>query len=328
VKRMARFPRAVLLIRNANLSEYLTMMKKLCVLVWSMAMSNAILIPAQAADNPLSSGTGTAATGPIVIGSADFPESELLATIYAQALRAKGIKADTKLNIGSREVYMPALLDGSINAIPEYTGATLSYLDKDASAHTPEEVAKALAASLPKKIAMLTYSRAEDTDVLAVTQATAKKYSLTSISDLAPVAAQLVLGGPPEWKTRREGVVGLKDVYGLTFKSFKTLDVAGPITLSALKNGQVHAADMTSTDPAMKQDKLVALKDPKNLFPAQNIVPLVARDRLDDKVEKVLNQISLALTTDDLIMMNSRLANQESFDTVAADWLRKKGLDH
>ncbi|MFM0741780.1 ABC transporter substrate-binding protein [Paraburkholderia xenovorans] len=303
------------------------MMKKLCVATCALAISAAITLSAEAADNPLSSGGSTAAAGTVVVGSADFPESELLATIYAQALRAKGIKADTKLNIGSREVYMPALLDGSISVIPEYTGATLSYLDKDASAHTPDDVAKALASALPKNVAMLTYSKAEDTDVLAVTQATAKKYSLTSISDLTQVAGQLVLGGPPEWKTRREGVVGLKDVYGLTFKSFKTLDVAGPITLSALKNGQVHAADMTSTDPAMKQDKLIALKDPKNLFPAQNIVPLVAKDKLNDKVERVLNDVSAALSTDDLVVMNSRLANQESFDTVAADWLKKKKLD-
>ncbi|AJW99336.1 ABC transporter substrate-binding protein [Burkholderia gladioli pv. gladioli] len=302
------------------------MLKKLCIAMCSAAMATAMLVPVQATGNPLSSDGKSAAGGSLVVGSADFPESELLATIFAQALRAKGINADVKLNIGSREVYMPALLDGSISVIPEYTGATLSYLDRNASAHTPEDVAKALAAALPKQIAMLAYSKAEDTDVLAVTQATAKKYSLTSISDLGPVADQLVLGGPPEWKTRREGVVGLKEVYGVTFKSFRTLDVAGPITLSALKNGQVQAADMTSTDPAMKQDKLIALKDRKNLFPAQNIVPLVAKDRLNDKIQQVLNQVSSALTTDDLVVMNARLAKQESFDTVAADWLKAKGL--
>ncbi|NTY41596.1 ABC transporter substrate-binding protein [Burkholderia diffusa] len=276
---------------------------------------------------PLANAT-SASAGAIVIGSADFPESQLIATIYAKALSAKGVKVATKLNIGSREVYMPALLDGSISVIPEYTGAVLSYLNKNTTAHTPKDVAAELTTALPKGIAMLSYSKAEDTDVLAVTQATARQYKLSSIADLAPVAGQLVLGGPPEWKTRHEGVAGLKQVYGLTFKSFRILDVAGPLTLSALKNGQIQAADMTSTDPAMAQDNLVALQDPKHLFAAQNIVPLVARDKLNGAVKQTLDQVSAALTTEDLIAMNVRLAKQESFDVVAMDWLKKNKLDH
>ena len=274
-----------------------------------LVISTLLALPAQAA-------------GPtITVGSADFPESELLATIYAGALTAKGVAADTKLNIGSREVYMPALIDGSIDLIPEYTGATMSYLDKNATASAPKDVADALKKLLPKGIAMLTPSAAQDTDVIAVTQATADKYKLKSIADLSPHAAEMVLGGPPEMKTRQEGVVGLGKLYGLKFQSFKSLDVAGPLTLSALQNGQVAAADMTSTDPAMKTSKLVALLDPKNLYPAQNIVPLIADKKLDDKVTATLDAVSAALTTDDLITMNARLDNHEAYETVAGDWL-------
>jgi osmoprotectant transport system substrate-binding protein len=301
------------------------MLKKISSLA-TLITAAVIAFSSHAAENPLSSAPSGASGPSIVIGSADFPESELIATIYAQALRVKGIKAETKLNIGSREVYMPALLDGSIDLIPEYTGATLSYLDKNSTVSAASDVAQALAKALPAKISMLTYSKAEDSDVLAVTEATARIYSLVSIADLSPVASKLVLGAPPEWKTRQEGVVGLKQVYGLNFKSFKTLDVAGPLTVSALRNGQVQAADMTSTDPAMKQEKLVALKDTKNLFAAQNIVPLIASSKLNDNVSNVLNAVSAALTTDDLVLMNGRLANHESYDTVAADWLHKKGL--
>lgn len=279
------------------------------------------------ASDPLSTSTPRTDTSTIIVGSADFPESQLLAKIYAMALSAKGLKVDTKLNIGSREVYMPALLDGSIDLLPEYAGATLSYLDKDATAHAPKDVVEALGKALPKGVSMLAASDAQDSDVLAVTEATAKKYSLSTIEDLKPVAGELVLGGPPEWKTRKEGVVGLKDIYGLQFKDFKTLDVAGPITVSALVNGQVDAADMTSTDPAMDANKLVALKDTKNLFPAQNILPIIATAKVSDKITSVLNAVSAALTTEDLIQMNARLANQESFDVVAGDWLTKHGLN-
>lgn len=263
----------------------------------------------------------------IIVGSADFPESQLLATIYAKALAAKGIKTETKLNIGSREVYMPALLDGSIDLLPEYAGATLSYLDKNATAHSPEDVAKALKAALPEGVSMLTPSQAQDSDGVAVTRATAEKYKLKTIADLAPVASQLVLGGPPEWKTRKEGIVGLKELYGLEFKSFKSLDVGGPLTLSALINDQVQAANLFSTDPAIAENNLVVLEDVKNLFPAQNIVPVMAKAKVSDVVTKTLDAVSAALTTQDLIVMNGRLANHDSFDVVADEWLAKHKLN-
>ncbi|NDL64120.1 ABC transporter substrate-binding protein [Acerihabitans arboris] len=271
--------------------------------------------------------TATGDVGTIIVGSADFPESQLLATIYADALAAKNIKVEKKLNIGSREVYMPALLDGSINLIPEYSGATLSYLDEKTQAHSAEDVEAALAKALPAKIKMLSISPAQDSDVLAVTAKTAKQHNLKTIGDLQPVAGKLVLGGPAEWKSRREGVKGLQEVYGLTFKNFRVLDVAGPLTLSALVNNQIQVADMTSTDPAMKKNNLVALEDPKHLFPAQNIVPLIAADKLSAPIEETLNKISAQLTTDDLIVMNGKLANFDSIDAVSKEWLSRHGLD-
>jgi len=266
-------------------------------------------------------------TSTIIVGSADFPESQLLATIYAKALAAKGIKVETKLSIGSREVYIPALLDGSIDLLPEYAGATLSYLDKNATAHSPADVAAALKAALPKGVSMLTPSEAQDSDGVAVTRATAEKYKLKTIADLAPVASELVLGGPPEWKTRKEGIIGLKDIYGLEFKSFKSLDVGGPLTLSALVNDQVQAANLFSTDPAIAANDLIVLEDVKNLFPAQNIVPVIATPKVNDVVTTTLDAVSAALTTKDLIVMNGRLANHDSFDVVAEEWLTAHKLN-
>ncbi|XUY28692.1 ABC transporter substrate-binding protein [Agrobacterium sp. rho-8.1] len=266
-------------------------------------------------------------TTTIIVGSADFPESQLLATIYAKALAAKGIKVETKLSIGSREVYMPALLDGSIDLLPEYAGATLSYLDKNATAHSPQDVAAALKAALPEGVSMLTPSEAQDSDGVAVTRATAEKYKLKTIADLAPVASQLVLGGPPEWKTRKEGIIGLKELYGLEFKSFKSLDVGGPLTLSALLNDQVQAANLFSTDPTIAANDLIVLEDVKNLFPAQNIVPVLAKSKVSDVVTKTLDAVSAAMTTKDLIVMNGRLANHDSFDVVAGEWLTQHKLN-
>jgi len=296
--------------------------------VSTLALLALTALPAFAQNDPLATDAPARSdNSKVIVGSADFPESQLLATIYAKALSAKGIPTDTRLSIGSREVYMPALLDGSIDLLPEYAGATLSYLDKSATAHSPEDVAKALKEVLPEGISMLTPSSAQNADTLAVTEATAEKYNLKSIEDLKPHAAELVLGGPPEWKTRKEGVVGLRDIYGLEFQSFKALDVGGPLTLAALMNNQIQAADMFSTDPAITANKLVALKDTKNLFLAQNIVPIVAKAKANDDLVKVLDAISAALTTEDLIKMNGRLAAQESYDVVAGDWLKEKGLN-
>ncbi|KGQ06040.1 Glycine betaine/carnitine/choline-binding protein [Beauveria bassiana D1-5] len=262
----------------------------------------------------------------VIIGSADFPENQLLATIYAGALEAQNIPVEKKLNIGSREVYIPALLDGSINVIPEYSGALLSYLDANNTAHSSDEVATALAAKLPAKVKMLNTAVAQNSDVIAVTKKTADKYQLKTIEDLKPHAAELILGGPAEWKTRHEGVPGLKEVYGLNFKSFKVLDVAGPLTLTALKNNQIQAADLTSTTPEIQKDHLVALGDPKNLFAAQNIVPIVATTTLNPTIENTLNKVSAQLTTADLIAMNGQLAEFASIDDVAHQWLVKHGL--
>ncbi|ASY80298.1 glycine/betaine ABC transporter substrate-binding protein [Pectobacterium polaris] len=262
----------------------------------------------------------------VIIGSADFPENQLLATIYAGALEAQNIPVEKKLNIGSREVYIPALLDGSINVIPEYSGALLSYLDEKDQAHSSEDVIRELAKKLPEKVKMLTPAAAQNSDILAVTKKTADKYNLKTIDDLKPIAGELVLGGPAEWKTRHEGVSGLRDVYGLQFKSFKVLDVAGPLTLTALKNNQIQVADLTSTTPEIKKDHLVALEDTKHLFAAQNIVPIVASSTLNPTIESTLNKISAQLTTEDLIAMNEQLAEFVSIDDVAHQWLVKQGL--
>jgi len=263
----------------------------------------------------------------ITIGSADFPESQLLATIYAKALQAKGVKTETKLSIGSREVYMPALRDGSIDLIPEYTGSILTYLDRNAKPQNAQEVNDALKKALPAGVSMLTPSPAQDADTLVVTSATASKYGLKAIPDLKDVAANLVVGASPEWRGRWEGMVGLKEVYGLTFKSFRPLDVTGPLTLSALLHGQIDVANLTTTNPALARNKLVSLEDPKNLIPAQNIVPIFATQRIDDKVSAILNAVSAAMTTEDLVQMNGRLADHDDIGAIAADWLTAHKLN-
>ena len=279
--------------------------------------------------DPLSGGGDNkgSAGSQVVIGSADFTESQLIASIYSQALQAKGVSVKEQFNIGSREVYIQALKDSSIDLVPEYTGALLSYLDPKSTAATPDSVTSELKTKLPEGISMLTPSPAEDKDVVAVTQATADKYKLKTISDLAPVAGELVLGGPAEWKTRQQGVVGLRDVYGLNFKDFVSLDAGGTLTMTALTNGQIQAGDLFSTDPGLKANKLVALEDNKNLFAAENVVPLIKAGKQNDTVTKTLDAVSAKLTTDDLISMNAEAVTGTNLADIAKKWLAGAGIN-
>lgn len=276
------------------------------------------------------SGTGSgseAASGPIVIGSANFTESELIAEIYAAALTAKGVDVSTKLDIGSREVYLQAIKDGSINLLPEYTGGLLAAFDPDSSATAPDEVYQDLTAALPDSLEVLEMSKAQDQDSVTVTKETAEKYDLTSIGDLAPVAGDMTLGGSSEWKTRADGPQGLKKVYGVEFKDYKELDPGGPLSVKGLKTGLVQATDIFTTNPAIEENDFVVLKDPKNLFQAQNVVPLIAKSVATPTVKDTLNAVSAKLTTAALTEMQ-RVVQDTKADPadVAAKWVSDNGL--
>ena len=238
-----------------------------------------------------------ASSDTIVVGSANFPENVLLAEIYAGALTAKGVKVKTTLNIGSRETYMPGLKDGSIDLIPEYSGVLLQYFDKTATQVSSTDVYTALQTAVPAPLTVLQQSAAEDKDAIVVTKATADKYHLTSIGDIKAVENQMVIGGPSEYKVRPTGLPGLKKDYGITFKSFKALDAGGPLTLNALKTNQIQAADIFTTDPNIAANGWVALQDPKFLFAAQNVLPLINKAKATPTVTDALNGVSAKLTT-------------------------------
>lgn len=287
----------------------------------------ALALTSCSSGNPLGGSSSAASGDTIVVGSANFPESELLADIYAAALKAKGVTVTTKLNIASRETYVPALRSGEIDLMPEYTGAFALYLNKDAEVKDEATALASLKANLPENLIVLDPAKAQDKDSVAVTAETAAKYNLKAIGDLAPVAGQLVLGGPPEWPSRANGVPGLARVYGVTFKEFKPLDVAGPLTVQALKNGQVQAANLFTTDPAIKANNFVVLDDPLSLFGAQNVIPVITKSKATPTVTAALNAVSAKLDTDTLATLVTKVVvDKQDAATVAADWLKAQGL--
>jgi osmoprotectant transport system substrate-binding protein len=304
--------------------------KTFLVSVSALALAGLTACGSGGGGSPLEAPTNAgspAPSGTIVVGSANFPESELLMDIYAGALKAKGITIETKPNIGSRETYIPALQDGSIDLVPEYTGVLDQYFNKAAKATDSDAVYAELKAALPATLMVLDKSAAEDKDAVVVTKETAAKYSLTSIADLAPVAKDLVLGGPPEWKTRESGVPGLKKTYGLTFKEFKALDAGGPLTVQALKNGQVQAGNLFTTDPNIPANGFVALEDPKSFFAAQNVVPLITKSKVNDTISAALNAVSAKLDTATLAgLVKEVVIDKKDAEDVADAFLKKVSL--
>jgi osmoprotectant transport system substrate-binding protein len=273
----------------------------------------------------------TAAADPasLTVGSANFPESKLLAEIYAGALQAKGIQVTKKLDIGSRETYIPALQDNSIDLIPEYSGTLLQYIDKSASQTTDADVYTALQSKVAAPLTVLDQSKAEDKDAVVVTKETAAKWNLKTIADLAPHGGEVVFGGPPEFQKRPDGIPGLKKNYGLSIKEYKSLDAGGPLTVNALKTGAVQAADLFTTDPSITANGFVVLEDPKSNFAAQNVLPLINSGKAGPKVREALNAVSAKLTTDVLIELNGKLNAPDKPDPskVAAEWLAAQGLN-
>ncbi len=269
-----------------------------------------------------SSGGGSGA--PIVVGGANFSESTLLAEIYAGALNAKGINASTKLNIGSREIYLRALEDDSVQVFPEYTGALAFNYDKEYTGTDPEEVYTHVKEVLPDTLAVLDKSAAEDNDSMVVTKETAAEKNLKTVDDLAAIAGDLTLTAPPEFKERPQGIPGLEKTYGITFGSFRPLTGQGIV--QALKNGQADVANIYSTDPAIAANGFVALEDTKKNFGSQNIVPLVRADRADE-VKDALNAVSAKLTTEAIAQMLKQTdIDKKDPKAVAQEFLTSNGL--
>ena len=282
--------------------------------------------------NPLGGGAASADLRSITVGSADFPESKIVAELYAQALEANEFTVARRLGIGSRETYIPALRDQSIDLIGDYTGNLLQYFQPNSTVTQPDEVELALFRALPGALSILPPAPADDTDTVTVTRATAQKWNLTSIGDLAAHSAEVKFGAPSEFLNRAQGLPGLKARYGLDIKADNFVaisDGGGPATVRALVDGTVTAANIFSTSPAIPQNDLVILTDPKHNFLAGNVVPLVSSQKKSDPLKTVLDAVSNTLTTDDLVELNTEVSGNSGIDPdeAAKKWLHDKGLD-
>ncbi|MGK2309754.1 glycine betaine ABC transporter substrate-binding protein [Cutibacterium sp. V970] len=279
--------------------------------------------------DPLASNDSGSGGAGVTVGSANFTESEIIAEVYAQALEKAGVTVTRRMQIGARDVYVKALKDGSIDLVPEYSGNLLQFFQGPLTASDEESVMSALRKTVPSGMSLGEPSAAQDADSWCVTSEFSTAHRVTSLADLATLDTVKV-GGNPELKERPYGPTGLTKEYGVPASKIKFTalsDSSGPLTVKALTSGTVDLVDLYTTTPAIREQNLVVLKDPKHLVVPQNVVPLM-NTKVNDKARDQLARVSKSLTTDDLITMNQRAQGEEkaSASTIAKDWLDTKGL--
>lgn len=273
--------------------------------------------------------TGGGDKGTLTVGAVAFAENQIVAELYAQVLEDAGYAVKRQTELGSREILQPAMVAGEVDIAPEYLGSLLLFLDPKAEASgDPDQNESLLEQALGNKgLQLLNRSAANDTNSFVVTAETADKYKLAAMSDLAPVAGDLTLGGPPECPDRPFCIPGLKKTYGIDFGDFKPLDVGGPLTVAALQGGKIDVGLLFSTSSVIGAKGWVVLEDDKALQTAENITPLVRSDSLNDEIAELLNTVSAALTTPIITELNGRVEiDQESPADVAADFLSEQGI--
>ncbi|HUG85179.1 MAG TPA: ABC transporter substrate-binding protein [Euzebya sp.] len=248
--------------------------------------------------------------GEIVVGSTNFDEQELVAEMYALALEDAGYTVDRRYQLGSREVVLPALTSGELDVYPEYVGTALEFLNDgagEATGDTEESLELLRGYFAEEGVDVLEPSAAEDKNGLVVTPETAEEHGLSTVSDLADVAGDLTLGGPPECPERPLCIPGYEETYGITFGDFRALDAGGPVTIEALSAGEIDVALLFTTDGVIAANDWVLLEDDQALQPAENIVPVVRAEANSETLTAALDAVSAVLTTENVTEMIRQL---------------------
>lgn len=285
-------------------------------------------------DDPLKSDSGSGSgsggsdgggSGEIIVGSQQYYSNEIIAELFAQALEGSGATVKRQYQIGQREVYVPELQKGTLDVIPEYLGNLLQYLDESAAKGTADDLAKGLEKALDDGLRALPYAEATDQDSYTVTKDFASQNSLKDIGDLAGIS-DLKIAANPEFEERPYGPKGAKSDYGVDITVVPVSDSGGPLTLKSLMDGKVQVADLYTSDPAIVKNDLVPLEDPKVMVLPENVVPIVS-DKVDDDGAAAIKKVTDALSTDELIALNTRSVDEKADSaTIAKAWLKDKGI--
>ena len=291
-------------------------------------LASALVLGACAGEEPTAPPAGA-----VTVAAFGFTESHILAELYAQAMEAKGIPVRRAFDLASREVVEPALEQGVVDFVPEYSGTALEFLNRAAGQATSDPATTyglLRAAFSTRGVTTLDPAPAQNQNAVAVHESTAQHFALSKVSDLRPYAHDMVFGGPPECPERRFCLAGLVSVYGLGFKEVRALDAGGPLTIGALEGDEIDVGLMFTTSPAIVTSRLLLLADDRGLQPAENVVPVIRStvlERHGDALSAAVNAVSGMLTTEELVGLNRRVdIDGQTPHEAARAWLSRRGL--
>lgn len=300
--------------------------------LWAVATMLAVVFVAASCSSKSTTNTSSSPTATpkpsVTVGSVTFSESQIVAEMFAQVLTKAGYKVTKQLTLGNRAVLQPAM-PGTVQIAPEYVGSLLAYLKGTKSSDPVSETVQDNTLLASKGLTVLDPSAANDTNAFVVTKATATKYNLSKMSDLAAVASKLTLGGPPECNTNPVCLPGLKSVYGITGLKFQPIVACDTATANALDAGSIDVAELCSTQAIIVKKGWVVLEDDKKLQPADNIAPEVSTALLgtNPDVKTLLASVTSKLTTANITTLNAAVdIDHKDAATVAQGFLQSNGL--
>jgi len=288
----------------------------------------------------------------VIVGSKDFTEQFILGNMYIKVLEDMGIATEDSTNLGGTQIAQQALESGDIHLYPEYTGTGLTEVlglsveDVLGGGATPVAVAEATPASADASQAVydavkvayaeqyglvwLERSPANNTQALAVKRAFSEENGITTISQLAEMAGDLIVSAPADFPEREDGLLGLQRVYGAGFEEIEVLPVAPGLKYQALEDDQAQVVLAFGTDGQIAGLDLVVLEDDLSLWPPYNIAPVVRQEVLDayPDVEARFNEVTTSLTDEVLSDLNWRVDGDDKEEPadVAESYLTENGF--
>ncbi len=268
----------------------------------------------------------------ITLGSKNFTEQKVLGEVYAEALEAAGYTVKREFNLGDEKTALKALKGKQIDAYPEYTGTALGSffnVSGDKLPNDPTQAYDLVKTNFEKEnITALPPTPFTNSNEVAVTEATATKYSLKTISDLGPVASKLNIYGAPECRSRLDCLKGLEDTYGLKFKKFTPVDVS--LRHEVLTSGKADVSIVFTTDPQIARDKFVLLEDDQTIFPPYNSTILVRNDvieKVGPDFAKTIALVNSKLDADVIQELNAKVdLDKDTPEAAAASYLTEFGF--
>ncbi len=316
-------------------------MPRLRSLTLPIAVLALLAASACGSDDPLADDSGSdddgGDKGTLVLGGQDFTEMQIMASIYQQLLEDAGYTVDTQL-VSTRKVYLRDLKNGNIDIVPEYAGSITDELNLVANGpNAPQVSSNDIDATmealrellLPSGLTALEPAEATDQNAFATTTDFAEENGLTTLTDLGELGEPITLAASEDCSSRPDCAEGLEGTYGIQIEEILPLGFGTPQTKDSVVSGESQLGLVGTSDGSLEELGLVILEDDQGLQVAQNLVPVVSQQVIDDNpdVEDTLNELSDALTTEDLASMNAAVdLERRKPEDVAAEFLAAQGL--